>query len=137
MDLNGDRISNYAVWHLPKDGEQYEVLLEVMMETEDDTIIAMSYRNWGATGTTPPDDVPKCGFQDELCPEDSSRKCRHEHTQITQTRWPELGPTCSCRLVPVCDSLIITAEICIDLPFFPYVYGSVCFLAWSSRTEEH
>jgi hypothetical protein len=82
LDLNGDRLSNYAVWHLPRDGSQYQVLLDVRMDTEEATIIATSFRDWGPTGTLPPEDVPRCGFRDELCPADSSRKSAPPSTQM-------------------------------------------------------
>ena len=71
-DFNADRVSNYAVWHLPMQGSEYETLIEINMESEDKRIDMKSIRNWGPSGTVPPIDEPECGFVNELCPSNKS-----------------------------------------------------------------
>lgn len=67
FDNNADRLPDYWVWHFDSLNKEYTHWLDVEFTNNDTRVFLVADRTWSV-----PSDVPKCGFQNELCPESST-----------------------------------------------------------------
>lgn len=68
IDANGDRVSSYSLLDLnPKTGN-----FEIIAKLIKDKLIYLPGKSihWAGGRKTPPPEVPKCGFNGSLCPND-------------------------------------------------------------------
>lgn len=75
FDRNGDRHPNYWLWRMNENRTKMELWTEVqMINPENERINFEMPARWGTADGKPPPDVPVCGFLNELCPEDLSKR---------------------------------------------------------------
>ncbi|KAL5290146.1 NPR2 family protein [Megaselia abdita] len=69
IDANGDRISSYSLLDLNPETGNFEIIATLIK----DQLIYLPGRSihWAGGRKTPPPEVPKCGFDGSLCPNDS------------------------------------------------------------------
>lgn len=71
IDEYGDRKPDYSISIYQ--GGQWKVLFEYTAEHESLQLITLEDLSWQGGATSPPKGAPLCGWQDELCPDNSSK----------------------------------------------------------------
>ena len=68
IDANGDRISTYSLLDLNPETGNFETIAKLIRNN----LIYLPNKtiHWAGGRTSPPPDVPKCGFDGSLCPND-------------------------------------------------------------------
>lgn len=69
IDDNGDRLSDYSLLDMNPNTFGFEIVANYFHNTG---LKLKKEIHWAGGRTTPPADKPKCGFDNSLCPEDSS-----------------------------------------------------------------
>lgn len=71
IDMNGDRLSDYSLLDMNPNNSQFEIVANYFHSTGL-TFVEGKSIHWAGGRTNPPADRPKCGFDNSLCPENSS-----------------------------------------------------------------
>lgn len=68
IDSNGDRISSYSLLDLNPETGHFEIIAKLIK----DKLIYLPGKSihWSGGRRTPPPEIPKCGFDGSLCPND-------------------------------------------------------------------
>lgn len=72
IDSNGDRLSDYSLLDMNPNTSHFEIVAVYYHNNEKLKFIENKRIHWTGGKTEPPADRPECGFDNSLCPEDTS-----------------------------------------------------------------